>query len=373
VDNLQELETLSFIWDTLAANHNSYFPFLCFDWFKIWLKHFLKDDKLHILLLYKNKKPVAIAPFLINKEKFKGINVRKIELIGNVFSPIRCIFSIENAYKEKEENLNRIFLYFKDVYKDWDIIDLHSIIEEVNTLPFISDIVNKSGLANMEYFCFANWYAEGINYSSDLYFKNRSKNFQAIIRKNFNKAMRLGNLEFKMITDYVEVENHIKTYLDVYERSWKKREALGQAFLMDWIKSAAAKGWLRLGIVLLNEVAIGIGFGIVHGNCAYFQKTAYDEKYKEIGPGTIWYTEMIRYVIDTDKVETIDFLRGDEEQKKRWLEKKRERRGVLIFNENIKGYLLNFLLRSVLPTINNNYHLKSLKNLIVHKLFKTNQ
>jgi hypothetical protein len=336
------------------------------------LGHFLKDDKLFILLLYKNGEIEMIAPFLLKEERFKGINIRKIELIGNVYSPIGYVLFREHNYEERKKNLNYIFLYFRDAYKLWDVIDLQPIPEENDALLYLSEIVKNSRLKNKEYFCFGNWYSEGITYSSDLYFKNRSRNFRAVIRKNFNKAKRLGNIEFRVITDSMEIQTHMNIYLEVYSKSWKKREALGYDFIMDWIKKTAQKGWLRLGLVLLDQVAIGMGFAIVYGKCAYFQKTAYDEKYEEIGPGTIWYTEMIRHVIDIDNVHIIDFLRGDDEHKKRWLEKRRERKGVLIFNKNAKGQFLNFLIQNILPAINNHNSLRAFKNLVVHKLLKTN-
>jgi len=46
---------------------------------------------------------------------------------------------------------------------------------------------------------------------------------------------------------------------------------------------------------------------------------------------------MMKYVIDMDGVNIVDYVQGDEAYKEDWTPKRRERCGVLIFNNNIKG------------------------------------
>lgn len=55
---------------------------------------------------------------------------------------------------------------------------------------------------------------------------------------------------------------------------------------------------------------------------------AYDMDYEDLGAGSVWFAEMIKHVIDVDKVSVIDFLRGDEPYKKSWKPQRRERRGL---------------------------------------------
>ena len=106
IRNLDDFEKLRTLWDELAEKQNTFTPFLCFDWFKIWLEHFLQGNKMLILLLCKEDEIATIAPFLIKEERSKGINVRKIELIGNVYSPIRYFLFSELGNGEKEKNLS---------------------------------------------------------------------------------------------------------------------------------------------------------------------------------------------------------------------------------------------------------------------------
>jgi CelD/BcsL family acetyltransferase involved in cellulose biosynthesis len=79
ITDMNSLNHLRPIWDELLENHRSHVPFLCFDWFSIWLNHFKNDNKLLILQLQKKEKTVAIAPFVFSYDLFKGlITVNKL-------------------------------------------------------------------------------------------------------------------------------------------------------------------------------------------------------------------------------------------------------------------------------------------------------
>jgi CelD/BcsL family acetyltransferase involved in cellulose biosynthesis len=370
VIDLNEFEKLRTVWDGLANKQDAYVPFLCFDWFKIWLEHFLKDDKLLILLLYKGSELVTIAPFLIKEEKFKGINVRKIELAGNVYSPIRYFLFKEMGNGERESTLSYIFVFFSKFHRQWDIIDLSPIPEENGNFIALKNAVLKSSFKNAEIFCFGNWYLDGISYQSDKYFSNLSKKERKNIRQDRNRMEKAGKVVFKMIKNSHEVETYMKTYFEIYEKSWKKREMAGPGFYLDLTRCFGEKDWLRLGFVFLSDVPTAVGFAFVCDGLAYFEKVAYDEDYQNLGAGSVWFMEMIKYVIDVDKVRGIDFLRGDDPYKKHWVPQRRERKGILVFNNNLKGNYLSILVQYILPTFNRNKHLRKIKELVSNKVFK---
>jgi len=373
VSQIDDLANLRHHWDKLASKHGSYMPFLCFDWFQLWIEHFLDNNHLLVLLFYEHGDLQTIAPLLIKQQRFKGIPVRRIELIGNVYSPIQTFLFKEMDNKRREEYTSLVLQYFSRINRHWDVIDLHSIPEEDGTFEIMGNALNKSGFRNKEYFCFGNWYLDGINYSSNTYFANLSKKKRKNIRLYRNRVEKAGELVFRMITNGDEIETYMKTYFQVYAKSWKKRERVGPKFYMDLTKDVAEKGWLRLGLVFLDNVPIVSGFAIVCDRIAYFEKTAYDEDYKDLGAGSIWFTEMIKYVIDIDNVRTIDFLRGDDKYKRYWVPQRRERKGIMIFNNNLKGNFLNLLIEYIMPVLRQNKILNKIKELLAKNILKSDR
>src|SRR4030042_3772661 len=153
-----DLEKIKEIWDSLASQQGIYMPFLCFSLFKIWFSHFLRDHRLLILLLCREGEILAIAPFMITGERHKGVRVRKIELIGNVYSPIRYFILGSADEKEKEKNLSYIFTFLRERYRGWTILDLNAIPEEDNCFNTLKLAVEKAHLEHSESFCFGDWY-----------------------------------------------------------------------------------------------------------------------------------------------------------------------------------------------------------------------
>jgi hypothetical protein len=98
--------------DALIRNHRSHVPFLCFDWFRIWFDYFLNDGQLLILILCREHTLVAVAPFVIVSEKYKGlIRARKVFLAGNIYSPVRKPLFINPSDARREEWMGKIISF----------------------------------------------------------------------------------------------------------------------------------------------------------------------------------------------------------------------------------------------------------------------
>jgi len=367
VNELNEFNKLKVEWDKLAQKQGKYTPFLCFDWFKIWSEHFLKDDKLLILLVYEGDQLVAIAPFLLLREKFNSISVKKIELIGNIYSPIRNFIFNDLTREEKTKCLLHLFSFLFNDLNGWDIIELCPVLEDDETMNILKSIIRERGYQNWSESYAENWYMNGIKCSSfDEYFNRRPHpDFKKSFRKRKKRFEESGKVEFKMVRDDKGIDEYMDCYYEVYARSWKEREAVGPMFHRDLGRVAAAKGWLRLGFLFLNGVPVATHFCIVSNKAGYFLKVAYDGKYKEYGLGHLMHYETIRYMIDYDRIESMSLGAGNEDYKKFWVSDKREMQRIVVFNKTSKGNCLAVLNNNVLPTIRKNRTLNRIKNYLV--------
>jgi hypothetical protein len=364
VDNLSDFETLREAWDKLANKQKEYFPFLCFDWFKLWLEHFLKDDELFILLLYKNDEVEMIAPFLIKREKCRGINIKKFELMGNVYSPLRYFVFCEHHNNQKENDVSLIMDFLIIHYRKWDIVDLSTLPEENGYYDVIRNAINAKGMAYSEYHCFGDWYINGIKYTGDEYFDKLPERIRKDVLYCHRRLHTMGEIEFKVISDRIGLDQYIDFYYDVYSRSWQKREGVGPNFHRDLAKIAVRNGWLRMGFLLYNDLPIATQFWLSCNGTAYILKTVYDQNYKKYSPGKILTTEMFKYIIDVDKVKMIDYVQGDEPYKKDWTPQRRERKGIIVYNNNVKGRYLGLLNNKVLPVLRKSQYMRKLKDVV---------
>jgi hypothetical protein len=361
VQDLNEFQKLESAWNGLLENQKYHIPFLCFDWFRIWLKHFLKGNKLFVLLVYKGDNLSAIAPLIIRNEKFRGvISAKKIELVGNVHSPIRNLIFGEPG-KSEMDVLLKIFEFFKNDYIEWDIMELDSIPVEFGSFHTLRNAVDLIGFRNREYFCFNDWVLDDITYSGDEYMKNRPRNLKKELGKRRRRLERKGNLRFEFESNKNNYNYYKQIYYEVRGKSWKHPEN-DFDFLNDFRKRAFEKGLLRFGLLLFNDAPISCHLRLNCENDVYFLESVYDEEYEEFSPTTILRSELMKYVIDKEKTRTIHTIRGDEPYKKDWTPKRTERKGILVFNRNFKGRFLSFLMTKMLPIVEKNEYILSVKN-----------
>lgn len=373
VQDISEFQKLEAEWNILTENYKHHVPFLCFDWFKIWLKHFLNENKLFILLVYMEDHLSAIAPFIIKNEKFKGIiNAKKIEFIGNVHSPVRNFIFGDLNNGARKTDLTNIFNYLKSKFMKWDIIELESMPEEDSTFAITNLVVSEVGFKKRQYSCYGDWYLDEINYSGDEYIKRLPKNTRLELKRRKKRLEEVGQLEFHIGKEKDKLDYYINLYHEVRSKSWKHPEA-DVLFQRDFRELGTEKGWLRFGFLFLNSSAIAAQLRILSNNVAYFMDTVHDPNYNQFGPGSILRAEFTKYLIDADNVNEIDNLKGDEPYKKDWTPKRRERRGITIFNNTLKGQILAFLMTKLLPMVGKYPILFKGKNRIMGYLKKSSK
>jgi CelD/BcsL family acetyltransferase involved in cellulose biosynthesis len=361
IDDLNEFSKLKEVWNTLVREQKYHIPFLCHEWFSLWLKHFLGHNRLLILLVSDGSRPLAIVPFVVKVEKFKGLfPCSKLDLIGNVHSPVRKFIFAHLTDNTKIDIAEHIFHFLCNQFTRWDVVELDSIPDEDHSFHILSRAISKCRMKNREYICFGNWYLGNINYSGDEYIGRRSKNTRKQLNKRMRRLNEVGNLAVKIGKEKEEINYYMDLYQQVRAKSWKHRE-MDRAFHEDFRRIMAEKGWLRFGFLTLNGSPIAVQIRIVCNRTAYFMNTAHDSKYENFSPGTLLRTEFTKYLIDEDKVEEIDTLKGDEPYKKEWTPERRERRGITIFNNNLKGYFLAFIMITILQNVEKHPYLSSFK------------
>jgi CelD/BcsL family acetyltransferase involved in cellulose biosynthesis len=287
----------------------------------------------------------------MKNEKYKGIlKVTKIELIGNVHSPIRDFIYGDNAFLLKKKSLSYILSFFSHDFKEWDVIDLESMPEESACYQLLIRALKKAEFQRRDYFCYADWYLEGINCSGDEFLKLLPKRMRSELGRRERRLKEIGDIRIEIGTDDNNFTGHMNMYYAVRERSWKSPES-DQDFHCEIRGMAADKGWLRCGFLLLNDNPVAAQIRIVCNRTVYFMEALHDSDFDKFGPGNLLRAMLIKYLIDVEHVTAIDQGRGDDSYKEDWTPERRERRGITIFNGTLKGRTLGFLTMKALPYI----------------------
>jgi CelD/BcsL family acetyltransferase involved in cellulose biosynthesis len=83
--------------------------------------------------------------------------------------------------------------------------------------------------------------------------------------------------------------------------------------------------WSRLAVLYVQDQPIAAQLWFVLGRNASIFRLNYDQAWRHYSSGSILTSFPMEYVIDTDKVDEIDFLTSNEAYKQDWMSDRRER------------------------------------------------
>jgi hypothetical protein len=121
-----------------------------------------------------------------------------------------------------------------------------------------------------------------------------------------------------------EVPSGMQDYYAVYNASWKANEQYVD-FVDNMVARFSKQGWTRLAVLYVKNQPAAAQLWFVHHRKASIFRLSYDEAWKQYSVGSILTRYLMEYVIDTDKVEEIDFLTGNDAYKQDWMSERRER------------------------------------------------
>lgn len=183
-----------------------------------------------------------------------------------------------------------------------------------------------------DYFCFGNWYYDVAGRSFADYMAERPSQLRNNLQRGKGKLNKNGawRIDIQQYDDD-KLEAAIAAFESVYAKSWKQAEPQPD-FIPNLCRTAARAGWLRLGVLYVNEVPLAAQLWLTYGGVGNIYKLAYDEEASRYSAGTVLTAAMFEQALDVDRVAEVDYLNGDEPYKRDWMTFRRERHGIIAFD-----------------------------------------
>ena len=213
----------------------------------------------------------------------------------------------------------------------WDTVEIQPL--DVNSEGFtaLERAFRRAGFMVQSFFCFGNWYLPVNGRSFAEYMESLPSVLKNTLSRKRKKLEKSGRAAIRVITGGEDLEAAIEAYTKVYLASWKRPEPYPE-FMLGLIRTCAAMGTLRLGLVYVDGEPAAAQLWIVHHGSALIYKLAYDERFADFSVGTILTATLMQHVLEVDKVDEVDYLSGDDAYKKDWMSHRRERWGLLAMN-----------------------------------------
>jgi CelD/BcsL family acetyltransferase involved in cellulose biosynthesis len=305
-------------------------PHLCAEWFDLLQRTALPDSA---VVDYVPVGPDA-APDLARLPLLRATaKATRLTGFANYYTPLFAPIGSEHL---SEAALTR---HFRELRQRREIAELQLAPLDPEA-PFFSSArlaLKNAGWIVDSYFCFSNWYIDlaaapdtgAPNFAA--YWAQRPSKLRHTAQRARRRLEADPSFTLSVTRGEPGLSAAVDAFVSVYSRSWKQPEPWPR-FIPELCQLAAARGWLRLGVLELDGQAVASQLWLVSGGCAYIVKLAYDSAYASRTVGTVLSAHMMEHVIDRDHVTRIDYLIGDDAYKRDWTPQRRERRGLVAFN-----------------------------------------
>jgi CelD/BcsL family acetyltransferase involved in cellulose biosynthesis len=349
------LKTLRPAWERLLKDSELDDPFLHPAWVESWKMSFQGAGRLFFIVSHGKKEVSGIFPFCMKRKGAFNI----LSFAGTPVSD-RMDFILEPA--DKEKTIDLFFTWIKS-QSMWDMMALENLCARTDSPDLIKKICQQSGLKFVE------------RYEDDCYFVNLEsyEDFNEYFKSTFNrkhrnyfrrlnkKTMKIPGARWEL--EQVLNESLMREMMILDSQRSIRGEAL-QCFFSDPAKQHFLKRlWSSPYFQEITRVFTFRSDEGLHAYLLFFAcnnkllayQTAFDKKLRGLSVGTQLFLESIRYAFENSFIE-YDFLKGDEDFKKRFTSDFRQTRTLLIFPDTWKGRMCYRFYESLRPMAKKMYN-----------------
>lgn len=293
------------------------------EWHRLLYQYVLKgsfSEKFVVMRSENSGLPLAVAPLALTNRPVLPLGIKCLRSHSNYYSSSYELIPLAGEIREA------IFESFcsamENIHTDARFIELEPMPREGHSFKKLSQYLIEQKFILVPYRRFSNWYHLSGGQSFQEYLGSREGRIRNTFKRK-EKRLRKEGYEVEIVRNIAGVSEALDEYEAVYDASWKIGESHPE-FIRALCTSFAAKGLLRLGVLRTSEGPLAAQIWFVKDGVASIFKLSYAERFRSLSAGTVLTMALIKYVLEVDRVNKIDYLTGDDAYKKNYMNSSRE-------------------------------------------------
>lgn len=344
--NVQRLTDIGFLaagasWNALLASSLANAFFLRHDVLAAWWKHFGGTRALCVLEMSEGDRVVGYAPLCITRESGHGLlPVREAAFMGREALTGDYLDFI--AAPGREIAVAGAALDWLLAHpKEWDLLRISDVREGSPTIPFLQAVAPDLGLETVR--------AKGqtcpflpLPPTWDAFMADCSANMRSNLRRREKKILAAGGV-FTRVTGGA-IAGVLDAMFELHGARWETRGKSGnfidprtRALHHALAPALDADGTLGLWTLTMEGKVVAAIYGFRHGATFHYFQAGFDPAFAEHGVGLALMGHAIRACIAWGITE-FDYLRGDEDYKRRWTDKARTTHSFVVPRPSLVGW-----------------------------------
>ncbi len=296
-------------WRSLEAAGACPSLFVSRAWVGVWSRRFAGDSVPTILVGYDGGVPVGLAPLFRGR---KGLT----ELPVNFLS-LRAEFLL---VEERGEDFVPAAL--RHLRRDGRSLFLRNLPKDSASLRALAGCSRSAGYLRGEFTSRVTPYVDTSGRWED-YLAGVPRKRVVRWERRIRKLERQGDMRITRYDASTDVDRLVEGIIDVDSRSWRDEQGTSirgrglDAFYRELCRVLADEGWFKPFWLEHEGRMTAFVLGAVHGGAYYALKTAYDDSYAKLSPGTCLFYEAISDAFRTG-LARVDFLGESARWKEEW-------------------------------------------------------
>lgn len=328
-------------WDALLARSSADSFFLRHAWLTGWWRHFGGGRELRVLVAENSGGRIAgVAPWCLTRENGLGmLPVGEIAFLGRegVTGDYLDVF----AEPDQHGSVLRACLDALSEDSSWDLLRMSDVLDTSPTFEAVIEEARHRGLAvvpGKTQVCPhlplpSTW---------DEFLGSVSGNLRSNLRRKEKKLAALGMRVEEAHGDAIGPA--LDTLFALHAARWGARGRSGnfldprlRAFHHDVAPILDRDGAVGLWTAILDGTPAAAIYGFRHGGRFLYYQAGFDPAFSEHGVGFAIMGHAIRRSIEAG-LTSFDYLRGEEEYKRRWTDQARHTKTLVLARPNLRGF-----------------------------------
>jgi CelD/BcsL family acetyltransferase involved in cellulose biosynthesis len=339
ISSTDEFEELHDEWDALLASSLSDCVFLTHEWLFTWWKHLSDGRKLSIIAVRDNGRLIGILPLAKRAAQYTRMMPRVGEFVGSGIIGSDYLDAIIEKGREKE-----VLGEFAQEVDSWSVMLQLSQLRAKNCVATsLLQVLARHHWIASETKINVCPFIDLNNHTWETYLASLGSSQ----RYSFNRKLRALEKGFAVSLDVIEeaseAQQSLDIVIDLHHKRWGSRGA-SEAFQTtgftnfheEFVRLAAKRGWLRLIILKLDNVARAAIYGMRYGPTFYFYQSGFDPAYSKQSVGLVVMGLAIKQAIAEGACE-YDLLHGQEEYKFHWAHESRDLGRIELYPPHTRG------------------------------------
>jgi hypothetical protein len=342
IRDLQGLESVRADWESWPGSRDSDFDFFC-----SIVRSRGSSCRPHVIVLSRNARPDAILigrcerrklPFRLAHHTIWQPEVSTLEL---VYGGLRGNGSEENCAALIKELIKSLDAGVADLAL-WKQLDVQS--------PLYDCVLKQPRFALRDYSgCLRDhWWLENFPKGRESFLGTLGRSQRSKLQRKYKKVLNhfAGKVQIRSFRSGENLPAAI-TDIETIASKTDKRKIFGDGFFdtpenREHMAVAAAKGWLRLYILYLEDQPAAFWMGTVYDRCLQGDHTGYDPAWSEYSPGIFLFLNILEDLREED-IKAIDFGYGNTQLRQTFGNMRRVESRAQIYAPTFRGVELNLL------------------------------